>query len=138
MLLRSSVTAAIMCGASLCVLWQRGPQASEFAAYTSAGVSPAAPMIASEAPAAPMIASDSPTVIDVVASAATPDLIGRSLRLDDRERVTAVNEQTAANSVVAGMMIVEHLARRGANGGAYLDLTIAGPAHERRVLILFH
>lgn len=128
------MTAAIMCGASLCVLWQRGPQVSELAAYTSAGVGPASPMIASASPSV----LDAPTVIDVVAAAATPDLIGRLLRLEDRERVTAVNEQTATNSVVAGMMIAEHLAQRGANGGKYLDLTIAGPALDRRVLILFH
>lgn len=92
-------------------------------------------------------------VVDVAASAATPDLVSQLIRLDASERVTAVDDQPAANDLAAGALIAARfldlppptagallLPRGPLHRGDYIDLTVESQpsACSRRILVLFH
>ncbi len=81
-----------------------------------------------------------PTIIDVASG--LPGMPGMPLmnahqiaqlvRLGPGERVTSVDDQPVAGNLDAGTAIGEPAARH------FLDLAVAGPRGERRVLVLFH
>ncbi len=75
----------------------------------------------------------SATVIDA-ASAATPNDLVALLRLRADERIAAVDDQRSIDSKVA---IAEIASAAGAKG-RYVDLTIASPRAERRVVLMIH
>lgn len=93
-------------------------------------------------------------VVDVAASAATPDLVSQLIRLDAGERVTAVDDQPATNDLAAGALIAARfldlppptagaplvLSRGPIHRGDYIDLTVESQpaACSRRILVLFH
>jgi hypothetical protein len=93
-------------------------------------------------------------VVDVAASAATPDLVSQLIRLDAGERVTAVDDRPAANDLAAGALIAARflalpppaagapvvLSRGPIHRGDYIDLTVESQpaACSRRILVLFH
>jgi hypothetical protein len=130
-------------------------------AAQAAARSPAcAPAPAEAAPEAPSAAASCSlrlppvNVVDVAASAATPELISQLIRLEGDERVSAVDDQPAANDLAAGALIAARVLDRPApafgpllvlprgaiHRGDYIDLTIHSDADDcsRRVLVLFH
>jgi hypothetical protein len=82
----------------------------------------------------PAIIERSPglSVVDVAAEVA-PASIPALVRLARGEWVKAINDQAPSDEFEAGELI-----RAGARHGGYLDLTIAGGAIDRRVLLLIH
>lgn len=125
-----------------------------------AGAASCAPALAEAAPAAPSAVSScllrpAPVnVVDVAASAATPELVTQLIRLDGDERIAAVDDQPAANDLAAGALIAARmltlppsmlgallvLPRGPVHRGDYIDLTVQSDADScsRRVLVLFH
>jgi hypothetical protein len=71
-------------------------------------------------------------VIDV-APGASPAQIAGLIALAPGEHLAAVNERAPASDLEAGALIASRV-----RPGEFLDLTVASPAGERRVLILLH
>lgn len=71
-------------------------------------------------------------VIDV-APGVPPAQIAGLIQLGPGEHVSAVNDRVAASDLEVGAVIAS-LPRRG----EFVDLTVASPAGERRVLVLLH
>jgi S1-C subfamily serine protease len=71
-------------------------------------------------------------VIDVAPGVPAAQIVGL-IQLGPGERVTAVNDRVAASDLEAGALIAS-LPRHG----EYLDLSVASPVRERRVLVLLH
>jgi hypothetical protein len=130
-------------------------ESSRCAALSSAG-SPAPAEATSESPRAAACPLGSPAVnvVDVAASAATPALVSQLIRLGADERVTAVDDQPAANDLAAGALIAARflglppptvgaplvLPRGPLHRGDYIDITVQSEpeACSRRILVLFH
>ncbi len=81
----------------------------------------------------PRARGPSATVIDA-ASAATPSDLVALLRLRSDERIATVDDQRTIDPRVA---LAEVASAAGAKG-RYVDLTIASPAAERRVVLMIH
>jgi hypothetical protein len=74
------------------------------------------------------------TVIDVAPHVPDAQIAGL-VRLRDRERIVAVNDEHVGNDLAAGIQIGEVLRR----GNKLLDLTVGGEAAGvRRVLVIVH
>jgi hypothetical protein len=71
-------------------------------------------------------------IVDVAAGVAASE-IPALLALRSDEHVAAVNEHVPASDLEAGAWIAARASQH-----EYLDLTVASPAGERRVLILLH
>lgn len=143
MLFERSAAAGIcsfVCSASLWAWFPRGPAPiAELPAKSATTCkSPVVSSATATMPTAPLARAWRPTVVVDVSSLASPHLIGELIRLDENERVTAIAEDPVENNIVAGIRILEEMKWRGTHAGSYLDLTIEGLAHQRRVLILFH
>lgn len=74
-----------------------------------------------------------PTIIDVAPLMAQGE-VARLVRLVPGEHVIAVGDVHVAGDVEAGAV----LAGVDQRPGHYIDLTVAGPLGERRVLVLLH
>src|SRR5688572_18017889 len=72
------------------------------------------------------------SVVDVAAEVA-PSSIPALMRLGRGEWIRAINDQRPDDDVQA-----EHWISAAARPGGFLDLTIAGDAGDRRVLLLIH
>jgi hypothetical protein len=77
------------------------------------------------------VASHAPTIIDVAPNVSATQ-IAQLVRLAPNERVTAVDDRPVTGNLDAGTVIGSPV------GHAFIDLTIAGGSHERRVLVLIH
>jgi hypothetical protein len=71
-------------------------------------------------------------VLDV-ARGVPPAQIAALIQLGPGEHVAAVNDRVPASDLEAGALIASRSRR-----GEFLDLTVASPAGERRVLVLLH
>jgi len=74
-----------------------------------------------------------PQIIDV-APLVAPEEIGRLVRLAPSEHIVEIGSTRVASDVEAGAL----LARMDPRPDHYIDLTVAGVAGERRVLVLLH
>jgi hypothetical protein len=74
-----------------------------------------------------------PTIIDVAPLMAQGE-VAKLVRLAPGEHVIAVGDAHVAGDVEAGAV----LATVDQRPGRYVDLTVAGPLGERRVLVLLH
>jgi len=72
------------------------------------------------------------SVVDVAAEVA-PDSVPALVRLARGEWIQAIDDRLPRDAVEADKMI-----RAGAHRRGFLDLTVAGGARERRVLLLIH
>jgi hypothetical protein len=81
-------------------------------------------------------------VVDVSASAATPELVAQLIGIGEGERVTAVDDHAVTGTLAAGTWLAARFARElplatPVGPGDFIDVTIEG-ASSRRVLVLFH
>lgn len=74
-----------------------------------------------------------PSIIDV-APGVTPSQLAAMLRLTGGERITSIDDAPVAGDLGAGIV----LAQRELRSRQFIDLGVAGPAGERRVLVLLH
>ena len=77
------------------------------------------------------VASHAPTIIDVAPNVSATQ-IAQLVRLAPNERVTADDDRPVTGNLDARSVIGSR------SGHAFIDLTIAGGRHERRVLVLLH
>ncbi|MBA3393866.1 MAG: hypothetical protein H0T89_14555 [Deltaproteobacteria bacterium] len=78
-------------------------------------------------------ANEPVSVVDVAPGIAATDLAS-IVRLRADERVIAVDDRPVANDLAAGAAIADRLVA----SGRYVDLTVAGAAGSRRILVLMH
>ena len=81
----------------------------------------------------PRVLPPAASIVDVAAVVA-PSAIGSLVRLAPGERVVAVDDHPVYDPIDAAL----RLQRRAPHAGEYVDLTVAGPADTRRVLVLLH
>jgi hypothetical protein len=74
-----------------------------------------------------------PIIIDI-ASGVPASALAALVHLGPGEHVIAVDDQTVSGDLEAGSLI----AARASYPGTFIDLSVAGPAGERRVLVLLH
>jgi S1-C subfamily serine protease len=79
-------------------------------------------------------ATTTPVSIVDVAGGVPANELAALAHLRPGEAVTAVGEQAIGTDLAAGAVIASLPARPG----SYIDLTLAGPNGERRVLLLLH
>jgi hypothetical protein len=79
------------------------------------------------------VPSLAPTVIDVAPNVDSTTLLS-VIQLGDREHVVSVNDLRVAGDLDAGRV----LAATALQPQRYIDLDVAGPAGERRLLVLLH
>ena len=89
---------------------------------------------AAPAPAPPPYAAPQAVSVVDVAHGVPPSLLTSIVQLRHDERVIAVDDQAVANDLAAGAAI----AARDPGPGRFLDLTVAGAAGSRRILVLMH
>jgi hypothetical protein len=77
------------------------------------------------------VASHAPTIIDVAPNVSV-NQIAQLVRLAPNERVTAVDDHLVTGNLDASTAIGSPA------GHNFIDLTISGGSHERRVLVLLH
>jgi hypothetical protein len=82
---------------------------------------------------APSLRPGAAVAIIDVAPGVAPALLPELLNLEPTERVIAVDDLPVATAAEADMKLAE----RGTSG-RYVDLTVASPRSQRRVLLLLH
>ncbi|MBA3540021.1 MAG: hypothetical protein H0T79_10365 [Deltaproteobacteria bacterium] len=87
--------------------------------------------VAAAPPAVAAHAMTGATLVDV-AHTTPPALLLSLIRIEEDEHVVAVDDQLVESDLDARAAIL-----RPRQGG-YIDVTIGGSAHERRVLVLLH
>jgi len=87
--------------------------------------------------AAPVVAREHAPRVNVVdvAAGVTPAMLARILRLEDSERIAAINDRALGEDDGDATVALAELAPRA---GQLLDLAIAGPRGERRALVVIH
>jgi len=85
--------------------------------------------------AVPQVSAPQPaaTIIDVASGVSSAQLAAL-IRLGPSEHITKVDDGAIANDVAAGVV----LASVALSSRRYIDVEVAGPAGERRVLVLLH
>jgi hypothetical protein len=152
MLLHRSFATGFCMACCLGVLWQLRtlPLAEPSRPAEPRAEAPAAASVAErEAPCA--LRSPAVNVVDVAASAATPELVAQLIRVDDDERITAIDDRQVPSDLAAGAWLAARFQRETTDlaaplvsprgplaRGDYIDVTIEGGACSRRVLVLFH
>jgi hypothetical protein len=84
-------------------------------------------------PAPPPAEPPQPTIIDAAAGI-TPAQLASTLRLGPGEQIVSIDDASVAGDVGAGIA----LASRALCARQFIDIGVAGPAGERRVLVLLH
>jgi hypothetical protein len=74
-----------------------------------------------------------PTIVDA-APGITPTQLALTIRLAPGEHITAIDDVAVNGELVAGML----LATRDLRSRQFIDVSVDGPAGERRVLVLLH
>ena len=74
-----------------------------------------------------------PTIVDA-APGITPAQLAMTIRLQPGEQITSVDDLAVTSDLGAGIV----LASRDLAARRYIDLGVAGPAGERRVIVLLH
>jgi hypothetical protein len=74
-----------------------------------------------------------PTIIDA-APGITPAQLAMTIRLQPGEQIVALDDVAVTNDLSAGIV----LASRDLRARHYIDVGVAGPDGERRVLVLLH
>ena len=77
------------------------------------------------------VTTHAPTIIDVAPNLSATQ-IAQLVRLAPNERVTAVDDHLVTGNLDAGTVIGSPTSHE------FIDLTISGGSHERRVLVLVH
>jgi hypothetical protein len=93
---------------------------------------PVLPSVPMSAP--PSEATTTPVSIVDVAGGVPASQLATLVHLRAGEAVTAIDDQAVGTELAAGAVIASLPARPG----SYIDLTLAGPNGERRVLLLLH
>ncbi len=101
------------------------PAARQLAWSSRAEPAPRKPRIASRAPR--------PTIIDV-APGITATQLAATLHLRSGERIVSVDDVAVADNVAAGVA----LASRDLGAQRFIDVGVAGPGGERRIIVLMH
>ena len=84
-------------------------------------------------PVRPSIPTRSPTVIDVAAGVTNAQLASM-IRLAPGEHVASIDDAAVVGDLGAGVA----LATVALRAGRFIDVGVAGPTGERRVLVLLH
>lgn len=79
------------------------------------------------------VAPPAPTIIDA-APGITSEQLALTLRLEPGEQIVSVDDTAVGGTVGAGVA----LASRERRAGQYIDVGVAGPDGERRILVLLH
>lgn len=87
-----------------------------------------------DAPVRLLAAANEPISVVDVAPGVAPTGLASIVRLRADERVVAVDDRPVANDLAAGAAIADRLVA----SGRYVDLTVAGAAGSRRILVLMH